>query len=499
MIWHINAYQLALFISAITALIVAILIWPRRSAPGGLPLFLMLITTMIWAGANAFFLNAETIQSRYFWSNVGILGVLCGTPTLLIFALQYTGREHWLTRRNLILISFIPFASIFLAWTNHFHHLFYTEVDSGTPRVMGIGFYVFLVYSYPLVIYTLAVIIQAYIRSPQLYRGQTGAILIGTLIPFVGNVIHQGLNISLEDPTPILFTIMGLFYAYGLFAFRLFDLVPVARHTLVEHMRDGVLVIDSRNRIIDVNPAAFRLLRFTARPLIGLNINQLAFSIPIDETSQTEIMLEGESPRHLSLQAEPLLDRHNIARGHLIVVRDITERKRLEVELERLATADPLTGILNRRQLIHLVEIELERARRYGHPTSAILLDVDYFKEINDTFGHTVGDKVLVEMAQLLIEKARTSDLVARYGGEEFMLILPETTIAGAQDIAERIRSTVAETSFIVEGQTIRFTVSLGVTSSESAGDDFESLLKESDRMLYRAKQLGRNRVVSYN
>ncbi|MFN8413569.1 MAG: sensor domain-containing diguanylate cyclase [Anaerolineales bacterium] len=176
---------------------------------------------------------------------------------------------------------------------------------------------------------------------------------------------------------------------------------------------------------------------------------------------------------------------------------DITEHKLLEAELERQATTDPLTGVFNRRQLIHLAEVELERARRYEHPTSAIMLDVDHFKKINDTYGHAAGDKVLVELAKLLTEKARTSDLVTRYGGEEFMLLLPETTITSAQDIAERLRSIVEETSFVVEGQTIRITISLGVAGSESVGQNFESLLKETDHLLYQAKQSGRNRVVS--
>ena len=179
-------------------------------------------------------------------------------------------------------------------------------------------------------------------------------------------------------------------------------------------------------------------------------------------------------------------------------IMDITERKLLEAELERQATTDPLTGTFNRRQLIHLAEIELGRAHRYQHPTSAIMLDVDHFKKINDTYGHAAGDKVLVELAQLLTQKARNSDLVTRYGGEEFMLVLPETSITDAEDIAERIRRTVADTPFIVEGQTIRFTVSLGVVSSESVGQDFESLLKETDRLLYQAKQSGRNRVISH-
>jgi diguanylate cyclase (GGDEF)-like protein/PAS domain S-box-containing protein len=176
---------------------------------------------------------------------------------------------------------------------------------------------------------------------------------------------------------------------------------------------------------------------------------------------------------------------------------DITERKRMESELERLATTDSLTGVLNRRELVRRAEIELERARRHQHPISIIMMDIDHFKGVNDAYGHTAGDKVLVSLAQLLTSEVRTFDLVGRFGGEEFVLLLPETTTLHAQDIAERIRHTVAATSLIVGGETICFTISLGVTSSESSGHDFKSLLDEADRLMYQAKRLGRNQVVA--
>jgi diguanylate cyclase (GGDEF)-like protein len=179
-------------------------------------------------------------------------------------------------------------------------------------------------------------------------------------------------------------------------------------------------------------------------------------------------------------------------------MRDITDRKRAEKLWKELAATDPLTGLLNRRELFRRAEMELERARRYKHPIANILLDVDHFKNINDTYGHTAGDSVRVSLAQLLTREIRAVDLAARYGGEEFMLLLPETSLEQACGIAKRICSTVADTPVMVDGQTIRFTISLGVTSSENVGNDFESLLKESDRLLYQAKQSGRNRVVSH-
>jgi PAS domain S-box-containing protein len=350
---ELNLYTLALFTSALTALIIAIITWRRRSAPGAMSLFLMLITTTLWAGGTGLLLEADTPSSRLFWFDVLNIGALFGTPAFLAFALQYTGRGRWLTQQNVILICLIPVASVLLTWTNDAHHLYYREVDFTTPlptgsweATPGLGYNIFLAYSYPLVIYCLIIIAREFFRSPRIYRGQAGAILIGTLIPFIGNIVHNiisgGSARGSLDPTPILFTVMGAFYAYGLFGYRLFDIVPVARHTLIEHMADGVLVIDSINRIVDINPAALQFLGLTHLSPIGLNLDQLTPSLPEsitqsheNEDFQTEFTLDGDPPRHFDLRVETLLDKQNQTNGRLIVFRDITEKKQAEKSLEK--------------------------------------------------------------------------------------------------------------------------------------------------------------------
>ncbi len=283
---------------------------------------------------------------------------------------------------------------------------------------------------------------------------------------------------------------------------------------LFEHVGDYAIVLERRNMteliIMDVNDAACSLHGYTRDELIGHPISLL-------DTMVNESAMGERVPQLMSNQTIHFETLHRRKDGSIFPVevsarmvlldgkpplifsteRDITERKRVQAELERLATTDSLTGVYNRHQLVSLAEIEFERARRYKHPTSTIMLDIDYFKQINDTYGHATGDKVLLSLAQLLTREVRTSDLVARYGGEEFMLLLPETSLEKAQEMAERIRFTVADTPFMVDGQTIRFTISLGVTSSESVGQDFESLLKEADRLMYQAKQSGRNRIAT--
>jgi len=167
--------------------------------------------------------------------------------------------------------------------------------------------------------------------------------------------------------------------------------------------------------------------------------------------------------------------------------------------LEALAQTDPLTQLVNRRALTIRLVTEMERVRRYNAPLAMLLLDLDHFKLINDTYGHLAGDDVLFGVASLLQRAVRTVDLVARYGGEEFVIVLPETGKQGAIAFAERIRDRLASHRFTIAGsQEIRVTASFGVATYPSPGlDSVEDLFRAADAALYRAKGSGRNLVCS--
>jgi diguanylate cyclase (GGDEF)-like protein len=178
--------------------------------------------------------------------------------------------------------------------------------------------------------------------------------------------------------------------------------------------------------------------------------------------------------------------------------------KRLADELERvnknlaeLATIDPLTQVANRRAVEHRLALEFQRERRYKHPLACILVDIDHFKAVNDTYGHPAGDKVLIEVASAIRESIRTTDLVARFGGEEFIVIAPETPMAPAQMVAERIRLAIIEkTSAKMDQGLPTVTASLGVATTELQVTNESELVARADAALYRAKHEGRNRVV---
>ena len=179
---------------------------------------------------------------------------------------------------------------------------------------------------------------------------------------------------------------------------------------------------------------------------------------------------------------------------------DITERKNLELELERQAHIDYLTGINNRRHFMTLANNEHKRDKRHQHDLSLLMFDVDHFKAINDQYGHQAGDLVLQKLVIECREHLRTEDIFGRIGGEEFAVLLPETRIEAAIEIAERLRMITANTFQVLEnGKSPHVTISVGVTSCSCIDDDIDLLLSQADKALYNAKNSGRDKVCIWN
>ncbi|WP_345978631.1 diguanylate cyclase [Sulfurimonas sp. HSL3-2] len=196
----------------------------------------------------------------------------------------------------------------------------------------------------------------------------------------------------------------------------------------------------------------------------------------------------------ISLTAAPINDDHKTS-GAVIIFRDITERKEIEKQLSDLALTDRLTGLYNRGSFDETLSYELERAQRYNRSLSLLMLDLDYFKKINDTYGHQAGDDVLKKIANVIKQSIRGSDYPARFGGEEFIIILPETENSKAVELAQRIRKTLEnEPIAISENETIHVTTSIGVVTSRQ-GITTQTLLYLVDKALYKAKRNGRNQV----
>ncbi|MEJ1356059.1 MAG: sensor domain-containing diguanylate cyclase [Candidatus Sedimenticola sp. (ex Thyasira tokunagai)] len=222
-----------------------------------------------------------------------------------------------------------------------------------------------------------------------------------------------------------------------------------------------------------------------------------AEKIPIFDLENWNLTKAGQQVCLLT-SGIPLLDDDGILVGYRGVAKDITERKKMEAELAHMATYDELTGLLNRHVLNTLLEDEISRSERYNRAFSVFMVDIDYFKAINDTYGHDAGDIILKKLAGHMQQFIRTTDHAARYGGEEFTIILPETPIHSAITLAERLCRDIEAVNFELNGDNgLTVTVSIGVSSFPQHGPDRDSLLIAADKALYNAKETGRNRVSS--
>ncbi len=230
--------------------------------------------------------------------------------------------------------------------------------------------------------------------------------------------------------------------------------------------------------------------------------NEISVAVEAIRNGASEYLLKDENIQDtVILSVEKVVEKYRLKKQNLQLIDDLAS-KNIELEnlnhellelnkkLSQLSATDPLTAIFNRRKLFELLGLEVEKTKRYGRPLSLIILDLDHFKRVNDTFGHDTGDAVLKTTTNIISGVIRNTDIFARYGGEEFIIALPETALAGAAALAEKIRVAVEYHLFPAVG---RITVSIG--ASEYSGNETDALVKRADEALYAAKRKGRNRV----
>jgi diguanylate cyclase (GGDEF)-like protein len=254
-----------------------------------------------------------------------------------------------------------------------------------------------------------------------------------------------------------------------------------------------VIEIDPAGQVSYLNPAAERLFPDLGAAGLGHPLLQgLVEVIP----SLRQNKQQGEAVHEVTLGHATYelrvsyVEEAGLIRIYVLVV---TERKLAEEKIHLLATTDSLTGIANRREFVRVLESEVDRVKRYGVPLSLVMYDLDFFKRVNDTYGHDVGDSVLQAVTSLVKNNIRANDVVARWGGEEFMVLMPQSDLGAAREAAEKLRLAVANYHFDHVGE---LTASFGVTAFAKQ-DDLNSLLKRVDDALYQAKEQGRNHVES--
>ena len=264
--------------------------------------------------------------------------------------------------------------------------------------------------------------------------------------------------------------------------------------------RIGTLSLRADNQAMYAKMRQFVVLQGGASVLILVGLLLLSWRLQLIFTRPILELLDGMRRIGLSKDYTTVLATHHqdefgeLYRGFNAMLQEIRVR---DEKLSQLATTDTLTGLANRGHALDSLQTMLTRAQRLGRPMGVMLLDVDHFKQVNDTYGHPAGDQVLRDIAHILQANVRAYDLAARFGGEEFLVLCEGADLSATVDMAERIRAAVASRVYrLAGGQTLRTTVSVGVYAGAGSHATAMQLIELADQALYRAKQAGRNRVV---
>jgi diguanylate cyclase (GGDEF)-like protein/PAS domain S-box-containing protein len=507
MSWQFTPFSWLLFASALISILLGVHAYKRRKLPAASPFAVVMGIQASWAVLYVLELSNPTLESKLVYAQLQYLCYVSLPLVLLVMAVKFTNPAASISPSQILLLAVIPALTLLLLATNRYHGLVWQDIHlaSGAGftyigKTYGPWFWIHTTYSYLLVALALARFLESFFGSPPQYRGQPLTLILGLAMPFGGNMIYVfGLNPTHSiDPTPLLFTLSGLVMLLGVFRYRLFEVVPIPREDVIKSMSEGLLVMDRQKRLVDINPAAMKILGLQGNSLLNHPVEQVLRPWPdltqlsqLDSLDKIEFVQQrGKEKQYFDVRKTPLTGWRGARVGSLLIFHNITELKHVQAELLQLSLTDPLTGLANRRKLLEIMQAEITQATRYELPLSLIMLDLDNLKGINDTFGHAAGDEALRIVAQVLKLTSRQADLPARLGGDEFVLLLPHTPLTGAKQLSQTLKEAITSLK-ISQGMSIG--VSLGTACFDPERDrQGEDLIARADQALYRAKGTGR-------
>ncbi|HAL29673.1 MAG TPA: hypothetical protein DCP20_03020 [Coriobacteriia bacterium] len=520
------------------ALVLATATWQHRATRGARPLTLLMAGVTIWAGASSGVWFGHTLADQTCWLRVTYLGRWMIPVGFLTLALDIARMDRWHTASRTALIASPPILLTILAWVNPGggYHKEFTGLEVGVftryVSVPGPLYWTYAVVGLAMVALGFAILVRAYVRSSGTERGRVAILLVGASLPFLASIVSEFGLVALNgiDPAPLAFLATGALWIYGLSRGRLLDVLPLARDALVEQMSDGVVVLDDAGLVADANPAALSMLQVSRTVPVGQPAAALLDGLVGVVASVRESVIGGsEATSHAVVPMGCIddcryvdykvtaLDLGPRARpAHLVVLHDVTEEREKKqllatahTELERShelivalneklreqAIRDPLTSLYNRRFLDDRLPVEIARARREAVSLAFLLVDIDDFKQANDSHSHAMGDAALKMVAEELLAGARMADVVSRYGGDEFLVIMVNADGLSARARGDEFRRRIQERRLVLDHDECTVTVSIGVASVPANGLTAEDAIAAADGALYRAKEAGRNAI----
>jgi diguanylate cyclase (GGDEF)-like protein len=405
----------------------------------------------------------------------------------------------------------LPLALVPMMWGAELRHLIYKDFRffPGLTRhlIFTAGPLYFLTL-YPIVCMVLAIalLLHEIKKWEGKYRKQLLILLICVAFPLAASAIyHIGLlaekTTGLVYLAPYSLVIMTFWLYLGVIRFNIFETIPMAAISAMDHIREGFILVDEKDNYLFSNPAAETIFPGIKKLLKGESIFS-ATGWPEElkgkVNSFAEFFVSDKDTRYFRASVSPVLTQNQALIAKIILFCDITDSVILMKELESAAYIDGLTGLYNRKHFFELATPDIARTRRLKQPIYTAMLDLDFFKDINDTYGHAAGDLALVNVASIIRQTIRSYDLLCRYGGEEFLLLITNAGEKEAFNLMERIRENIERNVTDYENVKIEVTCSIGLAKL-TQDDTIEDSLKKADEALYAAKNAGRNQVKVYS
>ena len=511
----ITLFRIATFLAAFISTVLSVYVYTKRERSMALRFLSgLMIANMVYATSYLFEISAPTRSELIFFLNLEYVGITFIPIFWVLIAWYYkpvVAKSDNLQLQKARLLYCIPAAAILFIWTNPWHRLMYKSIDmdASMPITLllvdrAIGFWVVNGLMILLFLIGMINIILNFIHVKETHRKEYLVLALSSLPPFASYMLVLTKSVPYNlDTNPIAFALSGLMIFWGIKSMQLFNLVAIAEHMVVDAMHDAMIVLDNEGHIIETNRQACVLFGKDPSTLIGLSIDLLNPELSsMFSSSRTDADLELNLPdsgqiRSFTVNLSPIEDRRGRVKGHLFLLHDITDVRSYVKELEMLASSDGLTKLLNHRTFMQQAQKEAERLRSAGTGQfSLIMFDLDHFKSINDTYGHTAGDAILQQIGQLVSSQTRSQDICARYGGEEFIMLLTDTPLDTAVDVAESLCRNIQDGRFFFEEKQITITASFGVSIFNVESNlAWNSALSQADTALYMAKDAGRNQV----
>ncbi len=471
---------------------------------------LMCLSLSVYVFASAFEFLSNDLEAKKFFITLEYFGFSFLPALWLIISYKHYYNKN-MTIKAVLLTCAIPFVTMFFNATKDYHTLYYTDIkliEHGTYSTVylsrGSWYYIFYLYSLVCLVISTAFFYKAWKVKKYSVRIQSFWLLIGSLSPLVGSIIYfftgprNGIDII-----PYSFLVPNVIFFIVLFKYDFLEIKDIVRSYSFGQIKEGIFVIDEKNRIIDFNNSAAETFDWLDSLNVGNSILKYEEGKKIIEKSagnkgdffEVGFNKKGEEKVY-EFKVSSLTEKGRII-GRLFLFQDITEQKLAIERLNYMATHDSLSEVYNRGKMMQEIEKTLSLFERKGGDLSLMMIDIDYFKTINDKYGHVFGDMVIRGVARAFKSVLKNEGVIGRYGGEEFIILLSGKGRQEAFEISENVREHIMKQQFTICSDIVNVTISIGLVTLECPGKAVapQELINRADTALYTAKNSGRNNV----